>query len=124
MDPDTGTATSTAAGVLTLDELKGAAKDIWSHPDFAGATMLWDLHEATFPFTADEVVQFANFAKAGSTLRAPARAAIIVSCDFEFGLARMFQAHREEWGIQVRVFRDHLRATDWLRGDESPLLGR
>ena len=86
--------------------------------------MLWDLLEATCLLTADQVVRFANFVKAGSTLRAPARVAVVVSGDVQFGTARMFQAHREESGIEVRVFRDNFDATDRLQGDWSPLLGR
>jgi hypothetical protein len=125
IDPRTGVGTSRFAGELQLADLQRCARELWAHPDFAREAFLWDMREARLTLTGSEIRELADFMKIEGVLDNPARMAFLVSGDLEFGLIRMFEVHRAEAGLDIRVFRDHPAAVAWLTtgadADPGPL---
>jgi hypothetical protein len=82
-------------------------------PDFApDFCQLVDFREiAGVEFGPEEVRQFAQ-----RNIYSPSpRRAIVVKDDLQFGLARMFEIHRELNGEKgIRVFRNYDDALDWI----------
>ena len=55
IDPKSGMGTGTFHGELKLADMKQAAKELWAAPDFARKAVLWDLRDASFALTTDEM---------------------------------------------------------------------
>jgi hypothetical protein len=82
-------------------------------PDFApDFSQMVDFREITgVEFGPEEVRQFAE----RNIYSSHSRRAIVVGDDLLFGLARMFEIHRELRGEKgIRVFRDYDEALDWV----------
>jgi hypothetical protein len=109
-----GIVVGVACGELTLKEMHESASAIWR--EYAGkrARVLWDLRDARFSLTADEVQKMAEFMKQQSPV-ADLRMAFLVTSDLEFGLIRMFGVFRESQHAKTAVFRDIKQATWWLK---------
>ena len=109
---------STGAGVLTRGDLdehqERLAKDKDFDPSFS---QLMDFLQVTkIEVTPSDVRASAE----RSVFSPSSRRAILVKDDLAFGLARMFQIHRELKGEQgIRVFRELDAALNWLLGKES-----
>jgi hypothetical protein len=108
-----------AIGMLTDDEVFAYQQDVWSRSDVAGYDELIDMSDVEHVAvpSPDRVVRLASVS-AGMDVRAPAtRLAIVAPRDFEFGLGRMYGAHREmdsRSTKRVSVFRTRPEAVAWL----------
>jgi len=114
-----------ATGTLTDDEVFAYQRDVWSRSDVAGYDELIDMthvEHVAVP-SPERVVQLASVS-AGMDVREPTtRLAIVAPHDFEFGLGRMYAAHREMDGRSTRrvsVFRTRPEALAWLGLDQEP----
>ena len=114
-----------AVGTLTDDEVFSYQHDVWSRPEVAGYDELIDMSavEHVAVPSPERIVRLASVS-AGMDVRAPAtRLAIIAPRDFEFGLGRMYGAHRDMDGRstkQMGVFRTRAEALAWLGLDAEP----
>ncbi len=104
-------------GELGFDELRATLDALYQAPDFRPEqAALWDLREADLTsFSTVEVALIAELVRQHrETIRAP-KAALVVSRDADFGMARMFeiQVAGDSPG-NVRVFRDLEKATSWV----------
>jgi hypothetical protein len=107
----------TASGELTFDELRATLQALYSSPDFRPEQhVLWDLREAVLTrFSLAEVRDIADLVAEHRGTADPARAALVVSRDVDYGMARMFEqvlAGGSE--TNVRVFRDLQEAMAWI----------
>jgi hypothetical protein len=104
---------TSGAGTLTTEDVLGHMDRLSSDPDFdPGFGQLADFRHITdVQFGPEEVRQFAE-----RCIYSPnARRAILVKDDLQYGLARMFEIHRELKGeIGIRVFRNLDEAMDWI----------
>ncbi len=112
-DPGTRITTAIARGPLSIADMREAAAKAWAGATEPSVRILWGLREAQFQLSATEVRQLAEFGRQQSPI-AELRMAFLVSGDLEFGLVRMFGAHRENGKTQIGVFRDKDEAVGWL----------
>jgi len=115
-----------AVGTLTDDEVFAYQHGVWSRPDVAGYDELIDMSdvERVAVPSPDRIVRLASVS-AGMDVSVPStRLAIIAPRDFEFGLGRMYGAHREmdsRSTKRIAVFRTRPEALAWLGlSQESP----
>jgi len=81
------------SGRLSFEELRDTLQNIYNDKNIDKTlNALWDLSEADISdFTLDEVEQVANFV-AQNWGRVPGtKAAIVVSADYSYGMARMYE---------------------------------
>ena len=112
-DTDHDVVVGTGTGTLGyLDALEGAVS-LWEHCEWKGKSVVWDFRAAHFDMTGDSVREFADFVTKHQPLSRPPRVALVVSNDFNFGMARMFEAFREDLSTEVRVFQIYEDAVAW-----------
>jgi hypothetical protein len=104
---------SSGTGVLTREDILGHMERLSNDPDFdPDFSQLADFRQITeVEFGPEDVRQFAE----RNIYSSRARRAIVVKDDLQFGLARMFEIHRELNGeTGIRVFRSFEDAMDWI----------
>ena len=116
-----------AVGTLTDDEVFAYQHDVWSRPEVAGYDELIDMSavEHVAVPSPDRIVRLASVSAGMDVGMPPTRLAIIAPRDFEFGLGRMYGAHREMDSRntkRVGVFRSRAEAQAWLGLDGEPPL--
>lgn len=115
IDKSLGMIFGTATGVVTLDEIRPAVRDLLVDPGFEPTFgELMDLREVTeLRLAHDDIRRFVGFAP----LSGGGRRAIVVNAtrggDHLLGDSRMHQLQLEE-ADRVRVFRDMDEARRWL----------
>ncbi len=117
IDPSTGTATMTVSGKFTLDVATQAIQRLLDHTDFReGSDVLWDLRTAEIPDAArEDMLRLVGFVEERQPKRgADYRVAIVVSSDYHYGLARMYQAYADALPANIMVFRGLGEAAEWL----------
>jgi len=115
-DAKAGLRIHTVSGDFSFDELRETLETLYSHPGFdPDADSLWDLRRAKVDFSAKDVRVLAEFVATNWGGGGQSRAVIVASKDFEFGMARMYQAVLEDQTPNpVRVFREIDQAKRWL----------
>jgi hypothetical protein len=110
---------SSGAGVLTREDILGhmdrLLNDLDFDPDFSQLTDF--THVSALEIEPEDVRQLAQ----RNVFSPRSRRAFVVKDDLQYGLARMFQIHRElngEGGI--RVFRTFDEAMDWIQVGNAP----
>jgi hypothetical protein len=117
-----------ATGTLTDAEVFAYQREVWSRPDVAGYDELVDMTdvEHVADSSPTRIMGLASLS-AGMDVRAPAtRFAIVAPRDFEFGLGRMYGAHREmdsRSTKRIGVFRTRPEALAWLGLDQEAVGG-
>lgn len=111
-----GVVVGTASGPLTLEEMREAAAAVWRDVEGPRVRVLWDLQDAQFTLSANEIRGLAEFAKQHSPF-SHLRMAFVVARDFEYGQIRMFEVFREAESARTAVFRDRQQALGWLATD-------
>jgi hypothetical protein len=104
---------SSGTGLLTKEDILGHMDRLSKDPDFApDFSQIVDFREITgVEFGPEEVRQFAE----RNIYSSRSLRAIVVGDDLQFGLARMFEIHRELKGEKgIRVFRNYDEALDWV----------
>jgi hypothetical protein len=104
---------STVSGVVTIAEALAHRQILGKHPDFDPTfSQLVDLSNVTkLEFSREDVEKFAQ----DSIFSLNSRRAALATSDFAYGLARMFEMHRESKGEEgIRVFRNLDEALDWV----------
>jgi len=104
---------STVSGVVTIDDALAHRESLRKHPDFDPSfSQLVDLTNVTkIEFSREDVGRFAQ----DTIFLLNSRRAAVATDDLAYGLARMFEMHRESKGEEgVRVFRRLDQALDWV----------
>jgi hypothetical protein len=104
---------STGSGVLTRQDILGHQERLLKDPDFDPSfSQLSDFsHITQVDISPDDVRLFAR----RNVFSPDSRRAMVVKDDATFGLARMFEIHRELAGeMGIRVFRNIDEALDWI----------
>jgi hypothetical protein len=112
-EPDHDVVVGTGTGTLGYLEALEAAVSVWEHREWKGKCLVWDFRAAHFEMTGDAVREFADFVTKHQPLSRPPRVALVVANEFNFGMARMFEAFREDLSTEVRVFQDYEDAVAW-----------
>lgn len=104
---------SCGAGVLTKEDTWGhmdrLLKDPYFDPEFSQVLDFTQI--AGLDIDSEDLRQFAQ----RNVFSPRSRRAFVVRDDLQFGLARMFQIHREPTGeTGIRVFRTFDEALDWI----------
>jgi hypothetical protein len=104
---------SSGSGVLTREDVLGHQDRLSQDPDFDSSfSQLSDFtHITKIEITPEDV----RLAAKKSLFSPHSRRAMVVKDDLQFGLARMFEIHRELAGEKgIRVFRKIEEALDWV----------
>jgi hypothetical protein len=113
-----------AFGTMTDEEIFAYQREVWSRPDVAGYDELVDMTEVEH-VAVPSPDRVRRLARLSAAMDAPglSKFAIVAPRDLEFGLGRMFAAHRElsiRSTKQVSVFRSTRSALAWLGVTDGP----
>jgi len=126
IEPGTAIALVACAGILRRDDLEEAARALWKVPGWRGKAVVWDFRESHLELSTDDLRQIAQFTMHNQLDPPPARIAAVAPSDLEYGLARMFEAFRDDPRSEFHVFREYDKALAWARAthqdapDEQP----
>ncbi len=117
IDPITGLRMHKVTGRLQLEELRTALTDVYEAEDFdPDKDVVWDLRDADLTaFSTDDIKSVSGLVKQNWGTSSSSRAALVVSRDVDFGLARMYEQLLDNGSTgEVTVFRDYDEAIAWL----------
>jgi hypothetical protein len=97
-------------------EIKGAFRAALENARFQrGMKVLWDVRDATIvQLSTEDLIELARFSRKLQTVRGTGKAAILVSGEVDFGVARMFQAYADALPWETMVSRDLKEVMEWL----------
>lgn len=103
-------------GKLTFAEVANGYRAMIDHPEFrSGMEALWRFENVEGPgLSAEEIRNFVSIQQDTISRRGPARVAIYVERDLDFGIVRVYEALMGSVHIDVRGFRDLDAAIRWL----------
>lgn len=119
ISPHDGMAIARCSGVFRFEDARNGAVLLWQTPGWSGEAVVWDFREAAFDLSSPDVHDVAQFVARNQRPMPPSRVALVASIDVNFGLARMFEALRQDPRTAVRVFRDYDEAVAWA-GSSGP----
>lgn len=119
VDPVTGIAVATCAGIVGFGEAKEGTAALWSTPGWADSLAVWDVREAQTDFSPADAREFAQFVLQNQPAAPPSKVAFVAGRDADFGMARMFEVFREDERTAFRVFRDFDEAIVWLQSSRA-----
>ena len=103
------------SGTVTSDEILASLTETLKHPDYQpGMKSLTDLRSIQHYASPQDVRQIANFILGRSEEVRGGKAAIVVSQDVSYGMARMLELLTESSQLSIGVFRDMKEAYEWL----------
>lgn len=118
IDGDANVIKLTGDGLLTDQEMVDCVDAMRRDPELKpGMNSLSDMRRIEVGFTSTGVGKMLEVMRATEHMRGEARAAIVVTEDVAFGMARMFEMKTEGSELQpeFRVFRDIDEAVGWLQ---------
>lgn len=106
-------------GRLTFAEVASAYRVMIDHPEFRpGMQALWRFEGVEGPgLSSDELRDVVSIQRETIARRGPARVAVVVERDVDFGIVRVYEVLARSVHIDVRGFRDLGDATRWLDTD-------
>jgi hypothetical protein len=116
VEPKTGVAIATCTGLLGSDDARDGVVALWEHPEWPGRAAVWDFRTAKFDLSFMDVRDTALFVLERQPDSPPARVAFVTARDVDFGMARAFEAFRDDPRTELNVFRDFDEALRWARG--------
>ena len=120
IDSDAGVISITGEGLLTDSEMIDCVDALRHDPALRPEmNTLSDMRRIEVGFTSAGVEKMVEVMRATEDRRGAAKAAIVVSEDVAFGMARMFESIADFSGVhpEFRVFRDIQSAVDWLQSN-------
>jgi len=114
IDPVRQVVFTRCCGLLTITEMWDACRRLRSDPAFdPDQRQLIDLVEVTGMDTPSDALQ--HFARDGDPFSGKSRRAVVAPQSFAYGIARMYEALREDKGPgELQVFRTRSEAAEWL----------
>lgn len=118
INPDTATVVFECDGRITMQEVAGAFDAMFDHPDFRpGLHAMWDMRKASIGLYAQQIPDLLRMVRERQSDRGTGyRVAILVNGSPDFGLSTLFEMSAHSMPFEVRVFRSHTQATQWLEG--------
>jgi hypothetical protein len=118
VNAETSLATFECSGKLVLADVERAFEAMFTHPSFrAGMNAMWDIRNATIGLYAQQIPDLLRMIRGRQADRGTGyRVAILVSGSPDFGLSTLFEMSTHSMPFEVRVFRSHTQATQWLAG--------
>jgi hypothetical protein len=81
---------------------------------------LWDLREASIGLYAQQIPDLLRMVRERQSDRGTGyRVAILVAGSPDFGLSTLFEMSAHSMPFEVRVFRSHTQAVEWLSGQTA-----
>ncbi len=120
IDPVAGVVRIAGSGLLTDREMVDCIDALRHDPALEpGMNTLSDMRRIEVGFTSAGVESMVEIMRATEERRGDSRAAIVVSEEVAFGMARMFELISENADVHpnFRVFYDFEQATAWLRSN-------
>ena len=117
IDPASGARLHKVTGRLKLEELVGALEEVYGADDFdPDQDVVWDVRDADLTaFSSGDIRRVTDLVRENWGTSSSSRAALVVSRDVDFGLARMYEQLLDTGSSgEVRVFRDYEEAVAWL----------
>lgn len=107
-------------GKWKLSDAEKSLESMWSEQGGTGIhRVLWDAREDVADgATTSELRELAHRQLHDRPKLPEARAALVTTGDFEFGMARMIEAFIADSPIDLRIFRDLSHAFDWLTAEK------
>jgi len=118
IEPQTGMAIATCSGVLGPNDAKEGAAMLWKTPGWSGRSAVWDFREAEFDISVSDITNIAQFIFSNQPATPPLKVAFVTKRDVDFGMSRVFEAHRQDERTAFRVFRDYEEAVVWARSPQ------
>jgi len=120
VDETQGIITITLRGQLEVTGTLEALKSLWAEEARTGIkAALWDFREMVAGgVTTLQLREMATRHMRDRPDLPETRAAIVVSRDLEFGLARMVEAFVSEGPVDMQAFRDFSEASAWLTEED------
>jgi hypothetical protein len=118
IEPLTGMAIATCSGIIRISDAQEGATKLWKTEGWSGRSVIWDLREAQFDMSSSDPSDIARFILNHQPAPPPLKVAFITKHDFEFGMARMFDAYRGDPHTEFQVFRDYDEAVCWAKSLE------
>lgn len=118
VNPETSLVTFECSGTLVLAEVERAFESMFAHPAFRpGIHAMWDLRQASIGLYAQQIPDILRMIRARQADRGTGyRVAILVSGSPDFGLSTLFEMSAHSMPFEVKVFRSHTQATQWIAG--------
>ena len=115
-DPGTDRVVVRMSGKLTFADVANAYRAMIDHAEFRpGMQALWRFEDVEGPaLSSEEIRDVVSIQQETKSRRGPARVAIFVERDLDFGIVRVYEALAGSVPIDVRGFRDLDEATGWL----------
>ena len=104
------------SGTSDFNEFNTTFETITNSKDYSpNVRAVWDIRKADLTFANFQLVQQIVKLRSGFTKRENCRSALIVSCNYQYGLGRMFEMLSEgKIPHQLMVFRDYNEGEQWL----------
>ncbi|MDH4037509.1 MAG: hypothetical protein OEX18_12330 [Candidatus Krumholzibacteria bacterium] len=118
VNPENSLVTFECSGTLLLAEVEQAFEAMIGHPSFRpGINAMWDIRNASIGLYAQQIPDLLRMIRERQSDRGKGyRVAILVSGSPDFGLSTLFEMSAHAMPFEVRVFRSHTQATQWLAG--------
>ena len=115
-----GIITVTLRGQLEVEGTLEALKSLWAEEDRTGINRaLWDFREMVAGgVTTVHLREMANRHLRDRPDLPESLAAIVVSRDLEFGMARMVEAFVSQGPVDMQIFRSMSEASNWLAEED------
>jgi hypothetical protein len=106
---------ATCVGVLTVEDARAGVATLWELPRPEGRSVIWDFRDAQLDIDAADPRDLAKFVLKNQPSPPPSRVAFVTPTDLQYGLARMFEAYRQDPDTEFGVFRDYEEACEWAQ---------
>jgi hypothetical protein len=115
VEAESGTAIISCTGVLRLQDAMEDIVKLWEEAAWAGEAAVWDFREAQFDIASSEAREIARYIRQNQPEPPPRKVAWVTGREVDFGMARVFQAFREDDATHFRVFNDFDEALSWVK---------
>jgi hypothetical protein len=118
VSPETSLVIFECSGKLVIEEVEQAYEAMFNHPAFrSGMNAMWDIRNASIGLYAQQIPDLLRMIRDRQSDRGTGyRVALLVSGSPDFGLSTLFEMSTHSMPFEVRVFRSHTQATQWLAG--------
>ena len=115
IDKENNLATRVVRGEVSAEELSASISEVLEHPDFhPGMKSLTDMRDASPSSKPSDIMAIADVIKEKGAAFQGAKAAVVVSEQVAFSMARALKGYAGKTAFQIRVFYDMDEARRWL----------
>jgi len=115
IDKENNLVTRVVRGEVSAEDLLASISEVLDHPEFhPGMKSLTDMRDVTPQGKPSDVMAIAEVIKRKGARLTGAKAAVVVSAQIPFSMARSLQGYAGKSPFQIRVFYDMDEARRWL----------